>query len=141
MKPTVSSALFVALFLIALASSSFWVPAGARDTTVPVVFKGARLIDGTGRPAIENSVLVIRGDKIEAAGEATSIRIPKGAEVHDMQGKSIMPALINLHSHLGLTVGSELSGRSYTEDNIRRNSRDTWHTAWAQCYRWGRTRT
>jgi imidazolonepropionase-like amidohydrolase len=120
MKRTVSSALFVIFCLVALTSSSFWVPAGARDTTVPLVFKGARLIDGTGRPAIENSVLIIRGDKIEAAGEATSIRIPKGAEIHDMQGKSIMPALINLHSHLGLTVGSELSGRSYTEDNIGR---------------------
>ena len=38
----------------------------------PIVLKGARLIDGTGRPAIENSVLVIEGDRVVAAGKAGS---------------------------------------------------------------------
>jgi imidazolonepropionase-like amidohydrolase len=119
MKPTTGSTQLVTLILVAV-TLSYWLPAGARDNKRPLVLKGARLIDGTGRPAIENSVLVIEGDKIQAVGEATSIQVPKDAEIRDMRGKSIMPSLINLHCHLGLTVGAELSGRSYTEDNIRR---------------------
>lgn len=93
---------------------------GAQDTMRPVVLEGALLIDGTGRPPIENSVLVIAGSKIVAAGKSGVIHIPNGADVIDVRGKTIMPALINLHSHLGLTVGTKLSGQSYTKENLRR---------------------
>src|SRR5438132_10600612 len=58
-----------------------------------VVLKGARLIDGTGRPAIENSVLVIEGKQIVAAGKAGAVSIPKDAVVEDVSGKTIMPAV------------------------------------------------
>src|SRR2546428_12606617 len=68
-----------------------------------VVLKGARLIDGTGRPAIENSVLVIECKQIVAAGKAGAVSIPKDAVVEDASGKTIMPAIINLHGHLGLS--------------------------------------
>ena len=77
--------------------------AGAQSKTPQTVLKGARLIDGTGRPAIENSVLVLEGDHIVAAGKAGSGPIPKDADVRDVSGKTIMPALINLHGHLGLS--------------------------------------
>src|SRR6266700_7462166 len=69
-----------------------------------IVLKGARLIDGTGRPAVENSVLVIEGDHVVAAGKAGSVSIPKDADVRDVSGKTIMPALTNLHGHLGLST-------------------------------------
>jgi imidazolonepropionase-like amidohydrolase len=106
----------VLLVLILFRCASF----GAQDTMRPVALEGALLIDGTGRPPIENSVLVIAGSKIVAAGKSGVIHIPNGADVIDVRGKTIMPALINLHSHLGLTVGTKLSGQSYTEENIRR---------------------
>src|SRR5580704_6598459 len=78
--------------------------AGAQDKTRQIVLKGARLVDGTGRPAIENAVIVIEGDHVVAAGKAGMVSIPKDAEVQDVSGKTIMPALINLHGHLGLSV-------------------------------------
>src|ERR1700688_491637 len=65
---------------------------GAQATPRAIVLKGAVLIDGTGRPAVENSVLIIEGDKIVAAGKAGSVVIPKGADVRDVSGKTIMPA-------------------------------------------------
>jgi imidazolonepropionase-like amidohydrolase len=84
-----------------------------------IVLKGARLIDGTGRPAIENSVLVIEGDHVVAAGKAGAVSIPKGAEVRDVSGKTIMPALINLHGHLGLSSnGADSAVGHYTEENV-----------------------
>src|SRR5882724_6745887 len=78
--------------------------AHAQAKTQQIVLKGARLIDGTGRPAIENSMLVIEGDHVVAAGKPGAVSIPKDAAVQDLSGKTIMPALINLHGHLGLIV-------------------------------------
>ena len=60
---------------------------------------GGRLIDGTGKPAIENSVVILRGEKIVAAGPAGSIPVPKGAEFVDAQGKSVLPGLWEMHAH------------------------------------------
>jgi len=93
--------------------------ARAQAGTRQMVLKGARLIDGTGRPAIENSVLLIEGDHVVAAGKAGTISIPKGAEVRDVSGKTIMPALINLHGHLGLSSnGADSAVGHYTEENV-----------------------
>ena len=95
--------------------------AGAQTKARPVVFKGARLIDGTGRAAIENSILVIEGDQVVAAGKAGAVSIPKDADVKDASGKTIMPALINLHGHLGLsTNGADSAAGHYTQENVVR---------------------
>ena len=58
------------VFLSALVILIFCPYASAQTKVQPVVLKGARLIDGTGRPPIENSVLVIEGKQIVAAGKA-----------------------------------------------------------------------
>ncbi|HET9837626.1 MAG TPA: amidohydrolase family protein [Candidatus Angelobacter sp.] len=60
---------------------------------------GGRLIDGTGRPPIEDSVVLLRGGKIIAAGAAASIPIPRGAEFVDAKGKSVLPGLWEMHAH------------------------------------------
>jgi len=84
-----------------------------------VVLKGALLIDGTGRPPIANSVVVIDGGKIRAEGAAGAVSIPKNADVHDLAGKTIMPALVNLHGHLGLSNnGADSTSGHYTEENV-----------------------
>jgi imidazolonepropionase-like amidohydrolase len=84
-----------------------------------IVLTGARLIDGTSRPAIENSVLIIEGDHVVVAGKAGTVSIPKDANVKDVSGKTIMPALVNLHGHLGLsTNGADSVAGHYTEENV-----------------------
>src|SRR2546428_5927612 len=100
-KPRYSFA-FLGVFLLILMVCP---RAGAQapTQTKPVALKGARLIDGTGRPAIESSVLVIEGKQIVAAGKTGAVSIPKDAAVEDVSGKTIMPAIINLHGHLGLS--------------------------------------
>jgi len=59
---------------------------------------GARIIDGTGRPAIENATLLIRGGKIQAVGR--NIEVPAGVSRIDAKGKTIIPGLINAHGHV-----------------------------------------
>ncbi|MGC1449663.1 MAG: amidohydrolase family protein [Candidatus Sulfotelmatobacter sp.] len=59
---------------------------------------GARVIDGTGRPAVENATLLVRDGRIEAVGRR--IKVPAGAERIDATGKTIIPGLINAHGHV-----------------------------------------
>lgn len=60
---------------------------------------GARLIDGLGGPPVEDTVVVIRGGTIEAAGSANEIEIPAGAERIELTGKSIVPGFVDCHFH------------------------------------------
>jgi imidazolonepropionase-like amidohydrolase len=60
---------------------------------------GGRLIDGTGRSAIENAVVVLKDGKIAAAGPAASINVPEGAQIVNAQGKSVLPGLWEMHAH------------------------------------------
>ncbi|HMC31798.1 MAG TPA: amidohydrolase family protein, partial [Candidatus Angelobacter sp.] len=79
---------------LAKVASSF--SAGAPPVTAIV---GGRLIDGTGKPAIENSVVILREGKIAAAGPASSTPMPEGAQIVDAHGKSVLPGLWEMHAH------------------------------------------
>jgi imidazolonepropionase-like amidohydrolase len=107
---------FLSVLLIMLVVSP---RAAAQTKPRPIVLKGARLIDGTGRAPIENSVLVIEGNQIVAAGRSGAVSVPKDADVQDVSGKTIMPAIIDLHGHLGLSNnGADSAAGHYTEENV-----------------------
>ncbi len=61
---------------------------------------GGRLIDGFGGPPIENSVIVIDGERIEAVGTVGEVEIPEGAEIVSTEGMSVLPGLWDMHVHL-----------------------------------------
>ena len=65
-----------------------------------LVVQGGKLIDGTGRPAIENSAVVIRGGRFQAVGKSGDVPIPPDAEVIDARGRTILPGFIDGHGHL-----------------------------------------
>ena len=60
---------------------------------------GARLITMNGTEVIENGVIIVDGNRIEAIGPASSTPVPAGVPVMDMAGKTIMPGLIDAHWH------------------------------------------
>lgn len=60
-------------------------------------FRGGLLIDGTGAPAVENSLVLVDGETITYAGPMTAV--PEGYEVKEISGKTIMPGLIDAHLH------------------------------------------
>lgn len=116
MKTSSFSLLYFCLAIISLCGLL-----GAQTTTRPIVLKGAILIDGTGQPPVKDSVLVIERDEISAAGKSGSVRIPKDADVRDVSGKVIMPTLVALHAHLGLSInGVDSAGGNYSEENVIR---------------------
>jgi imidazolonepropionase-like amidohydrolase len=91
-------------FLVALSNAGTLSAAnllGAEDT---VAIKAARLIDGTGAAPITNAVVIVTKDRITAVG--ANLPIPAGAKVIDLGDATLLPGLIDAHTHLiGRTLG------------------------------------
>jgi imidazolonepropionase-like amidohydrolase len=68
--------------------------------TSTIAIVGATLIDGRGGPAVPDSVIVIRGEHIQAVGTRLLVKVPDGAEVVDVKGLTLLPGLIDAHFHI-----------------------------------------
>jgi imidazolonepropionase-like amidohydrolase len=64
-----------------------------------LVIQGGTLIDGTGRTPIENSVIVIEGNRIKAVGRSGEMQIPPGSHIVVVNGKHVLPGFIDGHCH------------------------------------------
>ena len=65
-----------------------------------VVFEGARLIIGDGSPPVENAALVVDGGRLAQVGPAAELGEWAGAKRVDLTGMTVMPAIIDTHTHL-----------------------------------------
>jgi imidazolonepropionase-like amidohydrolase len=80
------------------------------------VFEGARLIVGDGRAPIENAAFIVAGTRIAQVGRAGEVRAPAGAARVNLTGKTVMPAIIDAHTHLSQTreaLTEDLRRRAY----------------------------
>ncbi len=105
--------------ILCLAAGSFALRAS--DAPVedrPIAIRGARILTAVGVP-IEHGLLVIHKGKITASGPMDGTAIPDGAVVIDATGKTIIPGLVDTHSHIGIysrphvpanSDGNEMSG-------------------------------
>ena len=80
-------------------------------------FANARLILGNGE-VIEQGSLLIRNGIIVESGQSASISIPESATTHDLSGKTIIPALVNTHAHLGWEAYGDWGSQFFTEENL-----------------------
>lgn len=74
-------------------------PGGVRVPSSALVVRNGSVIDGTGRPPIANGAVVVQGRRILAVGEASAFAIPEDATVLDAGGGTILPGIINSHTH------------------------------------------
>lgn len=65
-----------------------------------LAIKGGKLIDGTGRQPIDNSVILIQAGRFKAVGKAGEVPIPPDADVVDVSGRTVMPGFMDGHGHL-----------------------------------------
>src|SRR5215204_1737534 len=65
-------------------------------------FTGATLIDGTDRAPVPNATIVVRDGRIVAAGAASSVTMPSGATRVALNGKTVIPGIINAHGHVNV---------------------------------------
>jgi imidazolonepropionase-like amidohydrolase len=70
---------------------------GSRAPKIAIV--GGTLVDGTGRPAISDSVILVENGRITAAGPGSQIKIPAGFQTIDARGKTVLPGLWDMHAH------------------------------------------
>jgi len=84
-----------------------------------IVLDGARLITGDGS-TLESSAIVIEDGHVARVGRRGEVEVPAGTRRIDVAGKTIMPALIDAHSHLGYTDVKRMttSAANYTRDNL-----------------------
>ncbi len=76
--------------------------------TKPTAYINARIIPISG-PQIEQGILLIQDGKIKAVGDARAVRLSADVEQIDLAGKTIMPGLVDSHSHVGGGSGGDAS--------------------------------
>ena len=87
---------------------------GPRGPEGTLVLAGGRIFDGTGAPAREGS-LVLERNKIARILPAGATDWPKDAQVVDVSGKTVLPGLIDLHTHLTYPLTAETNGVAISE--------------------------
>ena len=82
----------------------------------PTAFINARIIPVVGQP-IEQGILIVQNGKITAVGDARIVRLSSDVVQVDLQGKTIMPGLVDSHSHIGEPAGAD--GSSPIQPDVR----------------------
>ena len=98
-------------------------PQGGVDSSDPpesgatLLFEGARLIVGDGS-VIEAAAFVIEGGRILEAGEVGEVTGDRGVTRIDLSGKTVIPALIDAHAHLGYEGYMSWGAENYSRENL-----------------------
>ena len=79
---------------------SMGLAARAQESTAIHVVRAARLIDTKNGRVVNNPIVLINGDRIQAVGRSGEVSIPSGSKVLDLGGATLLPGLIDLHTHL-----------------------------------------
>lgn len=89
---------------------------GGTEPNTAVVYEGARLIVGDGSEAIENAVFVVDNGRFIMVGAVEDIPVSPGATRIDLAGMTVMPVIIDAHTHLNITrdaLINDLKRRAY----------------------------
>jgi imidazolonepropionase-like amidohydrolase/sugar lactone lactonase YvrE len=95
-KPRLALIIAVAFALVPTAN-----PVSGQAGGAVTLFEGARLITGDPGPAIESSAFLVENDRVVRVGRKGELALPGGAARVDLTGKTVMPALVELHAHVG----------------------------------------
>jgi imidazolonepropionase-like amidohydrolase len=82
------------------------------------LFEGARLITGDTSPPIEVSAFVVENERFTRVGRRGELQVPANATRVDLSGKTVIPALVDGHSHIGYMKNLSSGAQNYTRDNI-----------------------
>jgi len=92
----------------------------AQRSTRITLFEGARLIMGDGNAPIENSAFIVENDRFTSVGRNGELQGPRGAVRVDLTGKTVMPALVDVHSHFGFLnqKNGTMSKENFNDQNL-----------------------
>src|SRR5437867_8095168 len=94
--------------------------AWGQQTRKATLFEGARLIMGDGGAPIESSAFVVENDRFASVGRKGEIQAPPGAARIDLSGKTVVPALVDVHSHFGFLNQRDgsMSKANFNRENL-----------------------
>jgi len=92
----------------------------SRSESSATLFENARLITGDGSAPIENSAFLVENNRITSVGRKGELTVPANAARVDLTGKTVIPALIDTHTHLGWAIikTGEVNKDTYTKENL-----------------------
>ena len=99
-----------------LLGAGLWAQPGSSSSAV--LYEGARLIIGDATPPIASGALLVQDGRIRAVGAMGAIAVPAGARRVDLTGKTVMPAMVNVHAHLGYEGYTSWGARNHTPANL-----------------------
>lgn len=105
---------FLSLFGLLL-GLAFGVP---QPASTAILLEGGRLIVDARRPPIENAALLIADGRVVRTGRQGQVDAPAGATRVDFTGKTIMPAIVDAHVHLGYQVGLNFAAENFTRETL-----------------------
>jgi imidazolonepropionase-like amidohydrolase len=110
-------AVVASISLMVIQSARVVGQAGAATVTI---FEGARLITGDGSTPIENSAFVVERDRFTRVGRKGELPAPAAAMRVDLTGKTVMPAKVDLHGHIGYQhdVDGTMAKEYFTRENL-----------------------
>lgn len=82
------------------------------------LFERAQLLVGDGSAPVTDAALLVRGQTIVAAGRRGEVPVPAGAVRVDLAGRTVMPALVNVHVHIGYEGYSTWRAANHTPANV-----------------------
>jgi N-acyl-D-amino-acid deacylase len=106
----------LSLLLLSLVAVATLFRSQAANGTIAIV--GATLIDGSGRAAVTDSVVLLKDDTIVAAGKRSQVQVPSGARVIDAAGLVVAPGFIDAHNHSDRGFTSDPSAVSQVSQGI-----------------------
>lgn len=89
----------------------------------PLVVENVTLVDGSGGPPTLNATVIVLGGRIAVIGEGGTHQVSGDPRVIDGQGKTLVPGIINLHGHVGLTKGLVQAQENYSRESVIDNLR------------------
>src|SRR6266850_6799246 len=112
-----STSIARAATLIATWCASALVVQAPRTDARAVIFEGARLIAGDGR-VIDRSAFVVENGTFTRVGQQGEVRVGPDVNRVDLTGKTVMPALVDVHTHLGYRKGATFAAENFTRETV-----------------------
>ena len=110
------------VFVACLIVTAAWFARASAQRQAPsggaTLYEGARLIVGDGNAPIENSAFLVENNRFTRVGRKGEVQAPAGAARVDLTGKTVIPGLVDAHSHIGYMKNLTSSAENYTRENI-----------------------